>query len=140
MFTELRAGNFDLKKYGFYGLFIFYALAGLNHFIMPEFYYPLIPDYFHDRPTYNAIAGLAEIVLAFGIYYRPFRRASASGIILLLLTFVSSHVYMIQEGGCIPESLCVPLWVAWVRLVLIHPLLMFWAWAYRDYKLKTISK
>jgi HAMP domain-containing protein len=28
--------------------------------------------------------------------------------------------------------LCVPMWVAWLRLFLIHPLLIWWVWQARN--------
>lgn len=136
MFTELRAGDFELKKWGFYGLIFFYAFAGLNHFIMPDFYIGLIPDYFHSKSTYNALAGLGEILVAIGLYFPLSRKTSVFGILFLLLAFIPAHIDFIRVGSCVTDSLCVPEWIAWLRLIVIHPLLIWWALIYRNYRTK----
>ncbi|WP_420318482.1 hypothetical protein [Ekhidna sp.] len=118
----------DLKKINIYVQSVFYTLAGLNHFINPEFYYPLIPDYFVFPVRINFIAGVFEILLGVGLLIPLLRKASAYGIILMLVAFIPSHVFFIQQGSCIADSLCVPEWVGWGRLVVIHPLLIYWAW------------
>ncbi len=109
----------------------FFALAGLNHFVMPEFYLPLIPDYLPFPNRINVMAGVAEVVLGIGLLIAPLRQWAAWGIVALLVVFVPSHVYFIQIGSCVEGGLCVPPWVAWVRLLVIHPLLIGWAWYVR---------
>lgn len=110
----------------------FYLFAGFNHFRDPDFYYPLIPPYFQYIYEINVLAGVIEVLLALGLSFKQTRRLSAYGIVLMLLAFVPAHTYFIQEGGCMSEGLCVPAWVAWVRLIVIHPLLIFWVWKHRE--------
>jgi uncharacterized membrane protein len=107
---------------------LFYLAAGVNHFWHPEFYLPLIPPYFPWPEAINILSGIAEIILALGLFSPRLRPYAAWGIIALLVAFIPSHVYFVQIDGCIPDGLCTPLWVAWLRLLLIHPLLMLWAW------------
>lgn len=107
-------------------------VAGVNHFIHPLFYYPLIPDYLKHPELINFGAGVLEVIFALMLLSATFRTYAAYGIILLLLLFVPSHIYFIQIGGCIPDGLCTPQWVAWIRLLLIHPLLIYWAWSIRN--------
>ncbi|MBT8243865.1 MAG: hypothetical protein HKP48_02960 [Winogradskyella sp.] len=109
----------------------FYGFAGSYHFINPEFYYPLIPDYLPYAEFINYASGLLEILLAIGVTLPRTRLLAVKGIITLLIFFIPSHVYFITEGGCMSDSLCVPLWIAWVRLIVIHPLLILWAWSIR---------
>ncbi len=120
-----------LRKIGLTVMTAFYLLGGINHFWHPEFYAPLIPPYLPFHPAINLLSGLAEIVLAIGLLLPNTRSYSAYGIVLLLILFIPSHVYFIQIDGCVDDGLCAPMWVAWLRLLLIHPLLMLWAWAYR---------
>ena len=105
----------------------FYLLAGINHFLTPDFYLPLIPPFFSSPEFINWLAGVAELLLGVGVLYLPTRRRAAWGILVLLLCFIPSHVYFIQVGSCIPQGLCVPVWIGWMRLLLIHPLLIYWA-------------
>lgn len=105
---------------------IFMIIAGVNHFVNPDFYLPLIPDYLPHPIEINIVSGILEIVLALMLINPKLRQHAAWGIILLLMLFIPSHVYFIQIGACIPEGLCTPLWVAWFRLIVIHPLLLLW--------------
>lgn len=106
----------------------FYLFAGLNHFINPDFYLDLIPAYLGEPEFINVVAGLAELILGAGLLLKNTRRVAAFGIMAMLLAFIPSHVYFIQLGSCIPDGLCVPEWVGWSRLAIIHPLLIYWAW------------
>ncbi|MCS5489539.1 DoxX family protein [Algoriphagus limi] len=118
---------------GLYIQAIFYLFAGINHFLNPDFYLPLIPDYFPQQDILNTLSGIIEISFSFGLIFNKSRKWAVYGIILMLLAFIPSHVYFIQIGSCVPDSLCTPEWVAWARLVIIHPLLMLWAWNYRGF-------
>jgi len=106
----------------------FYLFAGSYHFINPEFYFGLIPDYLPLPKFINYASGVLEIVLALGVAVPKYRKMAVKGIILLLFLFIPSHVYFIQIGSCVETGLCVSPWIAWVRLLVIHPLLMLWAW------------
>lgn len=116
------------KKAIIHGLAYFYIAAGINHFISPDFYLPLIPSFFSNPELINLIAGIAELLLGLGVLFFPTRKRAAFGIVFLLLAFIPSHVYFIQIGSCVTEGLCVPAWVAWIRLIIIHPVLIFWAY------------
>ncbi|MFY0601718.1 MAG: hypothetical protein JXR03_18740 [Cyclobacteriaceae bacterium] len=121
-----------MKKLSFYFQPIFYILAGTNHFIQPDFYLELIPNYLPYHDFINTISGAAEIVLGIGLILPKTRTLSAYGIICMLIAFVPSHIYFIQIDGCVPDGLCPPVWVGWVRLIVIHPILILWAWRYRE--------
>lgn len=117
-----------MKKLLRYLLTLFFIVAGVNHFINPQFYLPLIPPYFPFPEAINVVAGIVEILFGFGLLLEKTRKAAAWGIVLLLVAFIPSHVYFIQIGSCVPDGLCVPAWVGWVRLVIIHPILLAWAY------------
>jgi uncharacterized membrane protein len=77
----------------------------------------------------NFSSGVLEMILGAGVLYQKTRMIACYGIFTLLLLFIPSHIWFIQKGGCMSESLCVPVWVAWVRLLFVHPLLMYWVYA-----------
>jgi uncharacterized membrane protein len=120
------------RKYSLWLLVFFYVIAGLNHFIHPNFYAGLIPDYLPFHEAINVFSGLMEIVLGLGLIWSRTRKLSAQLIILMLLLFIPSHVYFIRIGSCVSDGLCTPEWVGWVRLVVIHPVLILWAWLHRN--------
>lgn len=109
---------------------LFFVIAGFNHFLNPEFYFPLIPDYLPYPKWINAISGILEILLGMGIFWEKFSKMAAWGIVVLLILFTPSHIYFIQVGSCVDDGLCVPELVAWIRLLVIHPILVFWAYIF----------
>ena len=121
----------DLRKINLYLLFGFYFVAGLNHFINPEFYYPLIPDYLPFVKAINIASGLIEMALALSLLVPRTRKWASNLIIFMLIAFIPSHVYFIQIGSCVEGGLCVSEWIGWIRLLVIHPILIIWAWSAR---------
>ncbi|AMQ56818.1 hypothetical protein [Algoriphagus sanaruensis] len=119
--------KFMMKAWVVYIQAFFYSVAGLNHFLNPDFYLPLIPEYLPNHGLINLIAGFIEILLGLGILFKNSRKWAGYGIVVMLISFIPSHIYIIQIGGCVGGGLCVPLWIAWVRLLFIHPLLLIWA-------------
>lgn len=117
-----------------YILGIFFILSGANHFLNPAFYHPLIPDYLPFPSFVNLASGASEIAFGLGLFFLNYRKKSAMGIFILLVLFIPSHVFFIQIGSCIPDGLCVPTWIGWLRLLVIHPLLLFWAFAVSQIK------
>ncbi len=117
----------DLKKLNLLLLSAFYVFAGVNHFINPQFYYGLIPDYLPFHELINVVSGLAEISLGIGVIFYKTRKWSSYLLIAMLISFIPAHVYFIQIGSCIEGGMCVAEWIGWARLLIIHPLLILWA-------------
>lgn len=128
--------NWSNREISLYLLIIFYFIAGLNHFVMPSFYIPLIPYQQPDPFTLNILAGLAEIALAIGLLFKTIRKYAVYGIIALLAVFIPVHVIFISNGSCFEGYFCIPEWIAQLRLWIIHPLLAYWAWVHRNHPLK----
>jgi uncharacterized membrane protein len=119
-----------IREIGKYLMAAFYFLGGINHFLQPEFYLPLIPEYLPDKNLLNTLAGIAEVVGAIGLLIPQTRKIAAWGIVAMLVAFIPSHVYFIQIGSCLEGGLCVSEWIGWIRLVVIHPILIWWAFIY----------
>ena len=117
----------DLKKLNLFLLSGFYVFAGVNHFINPQFYYDLIPDYLPFHELINVVSGLAEIILGIGVIFQKTRKWSSYLLVTMLISFIPAHIYFIQIGSCVEGGMCVSEWIGWVRLLIIHPLLIWWA-------------
>jgi len=124
------------QQISFAAMVALYLLAGINHFIKPGMYYPLIPAYLPWPVFINTASGIAEIVLALLLVYKPTRKLASIGIILLLLAFIPTHIYMIQKGGCMSAAVCIPAWASWLRLFPLQFLMMYWAWKNGTYTRK----
>ncbi|TAI49760.1 MauE/DoxX family redox-associated membrane protein [Flagellimonas allohymeniacidonis] len=121
-----------MRRLTLYTLSVFYFVAGANHFLHPDFYLGLIPDYIPFHVFTNYMVGALELILAMMLWLPRTRRMGAWGIVLLLVLLVPSHVYFIQVGSCVPNSLCIKEWISWSRLLIGQPLLIWWAWGLRN--------
>ena len=110
-----------MKQAALYLLIAVYFLAGVNHFWHPKFYYKMIPPYVGDAYWVNIIAGLAEIILAVMMVFPETRNVGVYLIIVMLLAFIPTHIYWFQV---FPDMQL----IGWVRLLIVHPILIAWAW------------
>jgi uncharacterized membrane protein len=118
------------KKISLYGMAALYLLAGFNHFISPQSYTEMIPVWLGNAALINGMAGIAELVLALLLFFKPAQKWACFGIILMLLAFIPAHIRMIENGiGINGEA--VPAWILWLRLILLQPLLIWWGWTNR---------
>ncbi len=90
-----------------------YVLAGLNHFLMSDFYVRAIPDYLPRKRLLNALSGVGEVAAGLGLLYAPTRRAAAWGIVGLLVAFLPVHTHMLRRN-----QFGLPKAVLWARLPL----------------------
>lgn len=121
-------GRFLKSKASVFLIAFFYILAGVNHFISPTFYLKLIPPYLPYPHEINYLSGLIEIVLGLGALNLKTRRVASILLVLMLLAFIPSHIYFISLGSCVSDGLCVSPWIAWMRLLIVHPILILWAY------------
>jgi uncharacterized membrane protein len=117
------------KKISWIILIVFYAVAGVNHFYNPESYIKIIPAYFPYPQVLNYLAGFCELWFAMLLIFPKTRNGAAWGIILMLIAFIPVHVQMVIDAPfLLGGTITVSPFVAWVRLVVLQPLLILWAW------------
>jgi uncharacterized membrane protein len=121
-----------LKKISFIILVVFYLVAGANHFRDPESYVKIIPSYFPYPEVLNFAAGFCELGFAFMLIFTKTRSVAAWGIILMLIAFLPVHISMIGNAPLQLGSITVTPFIAWIRLIVLQPLLLLWAWWYVD--------
>ena len=74
-----------------------YAYVGIRHFIDPDFFLAIMPDYlpFHLELVY--LSGLAEIILGLLLLNKKKRTTAAVGIILLLILVFPANIHLVQS-------------------------------------------
>jgi len=97
-------------------------IAGINHFISPEFYDKLIPDYLPKLPV-NYSVGILEIILGIGVLIPRYRSYFAFGIVILMCLFLPVHIWDITRDNPAVGSHN----AAMVRLS-FQFVLIYWAW------------
>lgn len=102
-----------------------YMLAGINHFVNPDFYQKIMPPWLPWHFELIYISGAAEIILGLLLFFPQTRRAAAWGIIALLIAVFPANIQMMVNYYQAQNPY---LWVAVLRLPL--QLLLIW-WAYK---------
>ena len=64
------------------------------HFVRPDFFESIVPDWFPDRRLANVASGSAEIVLGLGLLPARTRRWSALGLVGLVIAVFPANVDM----------------------------------------------
>ncbi len=117
------------RRAGLWLMAFLYVLAGVMHFVRPEVYLPMMPDWLPAHRELVLLSGAAEILLGLLLLPAATRRPAAWGIILLLIAVFPANLHVALHD--------VPLFGAekgagignWVRLP-FQLLLAWWAWAY----------
>ena len=112
-----------------WGMGIFYVANGVNHFVHPGFYLPMMPPYLPWHLGLIDLSGLAEIALGVGVLVPATRRVAAWGIIFLLAAVFPANLHIalhdVPLGG---RAQGFGIW-NWVRLP-FQAVFIAWAWWY----------
>ena len=121
--------KYRLYLFFYYLCSISYVLAGVNHFVNPNFYLRIMPDYLPAHEALVALSGVAEILLGLGLVIRPksqLRVWSAWGIILLLIAVYPANIYSYTHLAELGDPRAT---IALIRLP-FQLLFLWWAWVY----------
>lgn len=100
------------------------ALAGLNHFLNPEFYERIIPPGLPAPTLLVYASGAAELLPALATMHPRTRRAGGVALILVLVGVFPANVYIAFASDEFPS---LPAWALWARLAL-QPLFVYLVW------------
>ncbi len=107
-------------------MMLFYAGAGINHFIRPAFYLQIMPAWIPLQKEIVFISGVAEIVCALLLLFTKTRRLGAYCTIALLIAIFPANIQMLLDYYHNNNPI---LWVAILRLP-IQLLLIWWAYVF----------
>ncbi len=102
---------------------IIFVLAGINHFLDPDFYLKIMPPYLPLHLFLVYLSGVFEIILGAMLLIPKFSRLAAWCLIVLLIAVFPANIYMAMNTELFPEFK--PLLI-WLRLP-IQFLLIAWA-------------
>ena len=92
-----------------------YIYVGIRHFIDPNFFIAIMPDYlpYHLEAVY--ISGLFEILLGCMLLFKKSRWLAGWGLILLLIAVFPANVYLAQNEAA-QQALNISQTMAIIRL------------------------
>ena len=111
---------------------IVFVLAGINHFLNPDFYLKIMPPYLPWHLFLVYLSGIFEIILGALLLIPKFSRLAAWGLIGLLIAVFPANIYMAMNTALFPELN--PMLI-WFRLP-IQFLLMAWAFWFTKSSIK----
>jgi len=109
-------------------LAILFLFAGANHFIKPEFYKQLMPNYLPLHYEIIFISGVFEMLLGFGLFFEKTRKMSAWGIVALLIAVYPANIYMWMNNIQI-DGKATPALFHYIRLPMQF-VLVYWAYSF----------
>ncbi|MCW3038764.1 MAG: hypothetical protein JWM31_669 [Solirubrobacterales bacterium] len=101
-------------------------LAGINHFVNPKMYRPIMPDYLPAHHELILASGAAELLSGLGTLVPATRRKAGWLSIATLVAVSPVHVWMLQKHE--ERYAKIPKWALWARL----PLQLWMIWAVWD--------
>lgn len=117
------------KRFLLYVMAVFYVAAGLNHFVSPEIYLPMMPPYLPAHRDLVMLSGIAEVGLGIAVLVPTLRRWAAWGLIALLVAVFPANLHIaLHDVPLFGRSTGFGIW-NWVRLPL-QAVLIAWAWWY----------
>jgi uncharacterized membrane protein len=119
-----------------YSLGLSFALAGLYHFINPEFYLRMMPPYLPWHLFLVYLSGFFEAALGLLLLVPKYTRYAAWGLIALLFAVFPANVNMALNPQLFPDITPVALWL---RLPL-QALLIAWAYLFTKRDVRNESR
>jgi uncharacterized membrane protein len=103
----------------------FFLVAGVGHFVSPDFFVKIMPPYLPLHRELVFLSGVFEILLGLLLLFPQTTRLAAWGLIALLVAVFPANIYMFQHQELFQVSPSVLL----LRLPL-QGVLILWAWVY----------
>jgi uncharacterized membrane protein len=114
-----------MKKILLYVLSAAMVGVGVLHFISPEPFMEIVPDYLPEPRALVLISGFFEVLGGLGLLWSKSRRAAGLGLVALYVAVFPANIYSAMNNIA-PGDLEVSSTMLWVRLPFQ---LLFIAWA-----------
>ena len=115
----------NARRWGRWAFAAFMIVAGVNHFVNPEFYLRIMPPWLPWHGPLVFWSGVAEVAAGIGVLIPAIRREAGWFAIAVLLAVFPANVWMAVDPSIWPE---VSTGARWARLP-FQALFIWWAWA-----------
>ena len=76
---------------------ISYTYVGIRHFIDPDFFLAIMPNYLTFHLEFVYLSGIAEVVLGLMLLSKKTRKTGAIGIIILLMLVFPANIHLVKS-------------------------------------------
>lgn len=110
-----------------YGFGAFFIAVGLLHFIKPQTFAAIMPDWIPMHKEAVAVSGVAEIAGGAALFSDRTARPGGWWLIALMVAVFPANVHMAVNPDQVKGIEDVPRWLLWARLPL-QPLAIWLVW------------
>ncbi len=103
---------------------VIFALAGVNHFVMPQLYESIMPGYLPRPQLLVLLSGVAEVIGGLLALFPHTQRLARWGLTALLIAVFPANLHMAVHAEAYRK---IPKWLLWARLPLQGGLIG-WVW------------
>lgn len=103
---------------------VLFVLAGVNHFVMPQLYMSIMPDYLPRPRLLVLMSGVAEILGGLLLLIPRLRAAARWSLTALLVAVFPANLHMALHAE---RYSSIATWLLWVRLPL-QGVFIWWVW------------
>ena len=86
-----------IKLFTIYFMSIAYTYVGVRHFIDPDFFLAIMPNYLSMHLFFVYLTGLMEVVFGFLLAFRKTRKFASYGLIVLLLIVFPANIHLVES-------------------------------------------
>ena len=115
-----------MYKRSLYALIVLFIIAGLSHFLWPEFFLAIMPAWVPWQKEIVLITGALEILFVLMLLFQKTRQSAAWLLIVLLIAIFPANIQMLINYL---HQHSPNLWIAIIRLP-FQPLLIWWAYSF----------
>ena len=80
-----------------YFMSIAYAYVGVRHFVDPDFFLAIMPNYLTFHLEFVYLSGIAEVVLGLMLLSKKTRKMGSIGLIILLILVFPANIHLVQS-------------------------------------------
>ena len=86
-----------IKLFTIYFMSIAYTYVGVRHFIDPDFFLAIMPNYLSMHLFFVYLTGLMEVVFVLLLAFRKTRKFASYGLIVLLLIVFPANIHLVES-------------------------------------------
>ena len=86
-----------IKLITIYFMSIAYTYVGVRHFIDPDFFLAIMPNYLSMHLFFVYLTGLMEVVFGLLLAFRKTRKLASYGLIILLLIVFPANIHLVES-------------------------------------------
>ena len=134
----MKLSTTHIKNISIYIMSLLYVLVGIKHFLDPNFFLKIMPEYLNHHLELVYISGFFEILFGVLLIFKKTRFFGAWGVFILLICIFPANIYLYNSEAA-QIALDISKSQALIRLPFQIPLLILAYWHSNEKISKTFS-